>query len=502
MSARQARIARHTALNLFGQGAPLIAAFFAIPVITRALGPERFGVLTIGWAVLGYFSLFDFGLGRALTSLVAIAADTHDEERLGRLIWTCLAAMVPLGLAGLVVTWMFAGVLASDVLRISAGLQQETLATLRVLAVAVPVVIVTTGLRGVLEGLHRFDLSNALRLPMGLATFLAPVAVLPFTRSLPVIVGALLAARVVSLVAHWWFVVHVVPVLRRRVAIARSELRELLRFGSWMTVSNLLSPLMVTGDRFVIGGLISMTAVAYYTAPWEAITKLLMIPAAASMALFPAFSAGFRADPGLVRSRYELWMNVMLYGLAPVVLVTLLFGGDILRIWLGAEYGTNSAAVLRVLAVGVLVNSLGYMSYALVQAVGRPDLTAKAHALELPVYALLLWFLATRFGIAGVAVAWSLRCAIDAAVLHAMARRLLGETRAPLRTGRTLAMGMLAVLLAGATLPEGIGARIAYLAAGMLILGAVVWWLVLRGSERSALLARVNLAPRSASTPR
>jgi O-antigen/teichoic acid export membrane protein len=68
-------LARNTLYNLAGQIVPLIAALFAMPGLLAALGAERVGVLALAWAVVGYFSIFDFGIGRALTKLVA--------ERLG-----------------------------------------------------------------------------------------------------------------------------------------------------------------------------------------------------------------------------------------------------------------------------------------------------------------------------------------------------------------------------------------------------------------------------------
>jgi len=57
--------------NLVGQGVPLILAVFTIPPLIKGLGIDRFGVLTLAWMVIGYFSLFDFGIGRALTKVVA-----------------------------------------------------------------------------------------------------------------------------------------------------------------------------------------------------------------------------------------------------------------------------------------------------------------------------------------------------------------------------------------------------------------------------------------------
>ena len=73
------RLAHNSVLNLIGQGIPFLAAFFAIPLLIRGLGTDRFGVLTLAWMVIGYFSLFDLGLGRALTQVVAENASRGDH---------------------------------------------------------------------------------------------------------------------------------------------------------------------------------------------------------------------------------------------------------------------------------------------------------------------------------------------------------------------------------------------------------------------------------------
>src|SRR5713226_920143 len=93
-------LARNTVWNLLGNGAPMIVAVFCIPVLIRGLGKERFGVLTLAWALIGYASLFDLGLGRALTQLVAKKLGVGEEREIPALAWTSLLLMMVLGLAG------------------------------------------------------------------------------------------------------------------------------------------------------------------------------------------------------------------------------------------------------------------------------------------------------------------------------------------------------------------------------------------------------------------
>ncbi|MCK4486482.1 MAG: hypothetical protein KAU38_06960 [Desulfobacterales bacterium] len=68
---RGSRLARNTALNLLGLCLPLVVAIFAIPLLIKGLGTDRFGILTLAWVLIGYFSLFDLGLSHAPTKLMA-----------------------------------------------------------------------------------------------------------------------------------------------------------------------------------------------------------------------------------------------------------------------------------------------------------------------------------------------------------------------------------------------------------------------------------------------
>src|SRR6266446_631966 len=93
-------LARNTVWNLVGSGAPMLVALFCIPILIRGLGKERFGILTLAWALIGYASLFDLGLGRALTQLVAKKLGAGEEKEIPSLAWTSLLLMMLLGFTG------------------------------------------------------------------------------------------------------------------------------------------------------------------------------------------------------------------------------------------------------------------------------------------------------------------------------------------------------------------------------------------------------------------
>jgi O-antigen/teichoic acid export membrane protein len=419
------RLAWNTVWNLVGEGAPLLVAVVAIPQLLQQLGTARFGVLTLGWMVVGYFTLFDLGMGRALTNLVAQSLGDDGRDSLPPLIWTANILMLAFGIVGGAILAAASPWLIYSAMKIPPALQHETLQAFFLLSMAVPAVVSTTAFRGVLEAYQKFGAANAIRIPMGVFSFAAPLLVLPFSHSIAAVVAVLVVGRYLALIAHIVVCASLIPVMRSRVEWKRAAVGPLLTFGGWMTVSNVIAPVMVSMDRFFVGALVSLPAVAFYATPYEVVIKLLLIPAALAGVFFPAFSTTLVSDPLRARTLYgaSIWKLTLV--MAPLTLAVMVLAKPGLRIWLGPVFATNSALVLQILAVGVFFSSVAHLPFALIQGAGRPDWTGKLHLVELPIYLAMFWVLTTHFGIVGTAAAWTLRASGDVVALMIMGRRLL-----------------------------------------------------------------------------
>ncbi len=477
-------LARNTLYNLIGQGAPILVALFAIPLLINGLGTERFGVLTLAWMVIGYFSLFDLGLGRALTKMVAEKLGAGREQEIPALVWTTLFLMILLGLVGTLVVSLLSPWLVRDALKIPEALQSETLHAFYLLALSVPVVISTAGLRGVLEAQQRFELINAVRIPMGVFTFLGPLLVLPFSQSLFPVVAVLVAGRLLAWLVHLLLCFYVMPALRHGIVLQRVLTGPLIRFGSWMTVTNIVGPLMVYLDRFLIGAMISVTAVAYYATPYEVVTKLWLIPGALVGVLFPAFAASFVQDRNRTALIFGRGVKYVFLSLFPIILLIVTLAHEGLDLWLGAEFAQNSTRVLQWLAVGVFINSLAQIPFALIQGAGRPDLTAKLHLIELPFYLLAVWWLISAYGIEGAAIAWVARVVVDTLILFGMAQRFLSSSVSIIQFV-AFTMGALLLILTSVVLPMGMALKGPFLSLTLIAFVLVAWLLILAPEERS-----------------
>lgn len=483
-------LAKNTAWNLLGQLAPMLAAVFAIPWLIADMGVDRFGVLTLAWMVLGYFSVFDLGLGRALIVLVSEKLGAGRLEEIPSLTWTALWLMLLLGVTGGAVMWSLADWLAADALAIPSDLLPETTTTFRFLALSVPIVIVTTGLRGVMEAYQRFDLVNLARMPLSVLTFVSPLCVLPFSSRLDWIVLSLLAVRTVFFIVSVVLIRVVNPELLRPLHWDKRYLRTMLGFGGWMTVTNLVGPFMMYLDRFAIGSALGMAAVAYYVTPYELVTKLLVIPSALVGVLFPMFSSSLIADRSKIAPLFWAGVRWIFIGLFPAVLILCVFAEEGLSLWLSEAFAQHSVLVLQWLAMGVLINSLAFVPFGFIQAAGRPDLTAKLHLLELPPYLGLLWLGMAQFGLMGVAVVWTMRVAFDAFAMFYMASTLDAQLSWRFKDLFWFLLAVMVVLLG--CWVEPFFMRLSYTIMIIVSFAAAAWHRLLLSSERNFIKQRLK----------
>ena len=400
--------------NLLGNILPLAIGLLIFPLIISAYGAERFGLLALAWSLVGYFSLFDMGLSRALTQMVSERLSRQiDHAETVEMIRTSFRIMWLLGLVGGIVLWLVVPWLVTDTLKVSPDLNHETIQAFSILAFSIPLVVHTSALRSVLDALQMFKQASLIRVVLGVGTFAGPYIASLFDATLVFAAYSLVVVRVISWVMHF-YAVHNTALLKTKTLHYHARwLRPLFTFASWMTVSNIIGPLMVYLDRFVIAALIGASAVAYYVAPYEVVTKLWAVPAAISGVLFPLFAKEWQRNPLSSAKFLNQGVTYVLIFLYPPVLLLSLFAHEWLLIWLNPEFSKNGAVIVGWLAAGVLVNSVAQIIFAKVQGAGRADWTAKMHLLEVIPYLIILWYALKQFGIAGAAFAWFLRVTID-----------------------------------------------------------------------------------------
>jgi O-antigen/teichoic acid export membrane protein len=479
-------LARGTLWNLVGYIAPLVVAVAVIPFLIKRLGTAEYGVLTIAWGVVGYFGVFDMGLSNALTKFIAERIGRDAPGEISDIFHTGFALLLGSSVCGAILLALLAHPLANSWLSVPPDLRSQACTVFRLFAVALPFVVSVACFRGTLCAFQRFAVMNKIQIAVGTFSFAGPAIAAIFTRNLVPIVALLVASRAAAWLIYLFCCFQVVPSLSMRFRPRRKLIRPLVTFGGWISICNVTDPLFLYSDRFILGALVSMTAVAYYATPFDMVSRLWVIPDALNTALFPSYASSMRRDGRRATELLEKAGHYLFPLILSPVLVVVLFAHLILRLWINPSFAAHSGVVLQWLAVGVLFSSLARMPWTLMSAY-RPDYPAKLVMFEAPLYLGLLYGLIRLYGIEGAAVAWTCRSAFNCTVLHLMMWRALPQSaRAIKKNGVMLAMGVLAV--AGTVmLPAAIGPRALYLSLALTAVISATWFWVMSAEERTEL---------------
>lgn len=418
-------IIRNTAYNVAGLGLPLLAALVCIPYLIAQLGAERFGILTLIWAVVSYFGIFDLGMARALTQRLAALRRLGQTKEIAATCNSALLMLIVLSLLGALSLFLAAGVLVGWIGGVSRP--EETVSATRIVALSLPAVILTAGYRGILEAFEKFKVINIIRLPQGLFTFVAPAVLLALRprAGLDEIALVLALGRYGFLGLHQWACSKATRRETGAGLLTLSNLRQLLVQGGWITVSNVISQMVSYTDRFVIGAVITAQAVALFVTPLEIVLKLWIVPGALTAVLFPRMAQMAAQGAGAGADLYR--QSLVLIGLVvlPLAAAMAIYSREILLVWISAEFARDSALVMSILACGMLMGCFGQIGFTQIQGLGQAKWTALIYIVQLPLYVAAVWWAASSFGIAGVAWAWFARVVIDTLAMNEVAQRLM-----------------------------------------------------------------------------
>ena len=407
------KLLRNSLYSLLPAILPTFLAIVTLPMFVSAIGPGRYGVLSIAWIVLGYFGAADFGIGRAITQRISVMRDEGAAAR-ANAVWSALVSMAGFGLIGgllvyLSADWYFSGAFNAD-----AGIKGEIRSALWILALCNPVMAVSGVLSGALVGLERFKLVSLCSVLSNSALLLFPLATALFLdTSLSALILASLAARLLGgilLSAGVWLAF----LKGQPLAFSRGEIRRLANFGAWIMVTALIGPLMVFADRLMIGAVQNAAAVAAYAIPFQIASRTLIFPLSVTQALFPRF-AYEAAEESRARARdFAIFVGQLF---APLTIALICLASPLLQLWLGSAFDPRSVMVAQLVLAGFWANAIAQVPYGFIQARGNPRFTALVHVTELPFYLLLLYILGQQYGLTGIAAAFAVRCGVDCILL-------------------------------------------------------------------------------------
>lgn len=481
------KLALNSVWNLVGQAAPLVIAVALLPLLISRMGLERYGFLTLVWVLIGYASLFDFGIGRALTRVVSMHLGRQDTAGARHV---ADVGLVYLGLFGVLIGLVLAAAapwLATDLLKVPPALQQEVMHSLWLLAPSIPFVLMTAGYEGVMVAHQRFGVMNVLKVALGVATFLGPLVIVLYENRLEYVVAFVVAMRVLSNSVHRIACRKYCDYSFTFARPDRETSRQLFSLGGWMSVSNLVSPLLSYLDRFILGGLVAIQMMAYYATAHDLVSRTLMMPLAIMGAVFPV-AAGMAAGSAQAQRLFHGSVRVLFVVMVPITYTLFVLAHPGLELWLGADFARYGAPILQIMSVGILFNTMAQAPAAFIQASGNPKWMAQLHLAELPVFLFLLWWLTKEYGVIGTALATALRYSLDAIAVMVIAWRGVLKNLPGSPRGALVGIGLACAMFGLAATPQAAANPLLAFTLGMVVFALWAWRKLATPHERSLLL--------------
>jgi O-antigen/teichoic acid export membrane protein len=412
---------RNTLYNLLGSIAPMLVGMITVPAYLHIIGADRYGVLALVWLFLGYFGLFDPGITRAATFHIARLGNPGQEKDRESVFWTALALNTAFGLAGGIAVYFAARPIFMSTFKMPQEMRGEVMACLPWLAASIPVSIVTAVLGGTLQAREKFGVFNTINVVNAVLSQLVPLSVAYFHGpDLRWLIPTVLITRSVGAIPTCIVLIRALPI-GRGGRFSKSFVKDLFIYGGWITVTNLLNPLLTTMDRMLIGSLLSAQAVAFYTVPYNLVSRVSVIPGALVTSLFPRLSRAVGEESAQLASDSVVALAAIM---TPIVVLGMGAFHIFMRFWVGAHFADNAATAGVILLVGIWINGLAFIPQGHLQAIERPDVVAKFHAIELVPFLGLLWVGLHFFGLIGAAWAWTLRVTLDGMLLFLVAGRI------------------------------------------------------------------------------
>lgn len=405
--------------------------FVAAPLYAHLIGMEGYGLIGIFLTLQGLIQILEVGLTTAASRELArrcvtseCAATTRDYVRtLATLYWT---ATIGVSLA----SPLIAGVLVNRWLKFNELSAETAIAAVSALLITVVLQWPNSLYLGALMGLQRQVLANVIYGVGAIARVLATVAALVLiSNSVVTFFLVQTAVTVVTIgalaVGLWRALPGSSTTPRFRIALVRSS----VVLSAGISGVSLFSTCLNQVDKVILSRYLSMTDFGHYMMAWTLANSLYMLVTPICATVFPSLSqlAAVEDVPGIAKI-YSQSTQLVCVLLAPAVIVTMWFPGDILLLWT-KDAGTvaKSSSVVAVLMPAVLASAFLEVTLAVQRAFGWVRFSLWATGLSalvlLPVSLIAVWFLGAIGGAAAFAITKCIMSGAQIAFTHTLFRR-------------------------------------------------------------------------------
>ncbi len=388
---------------------PILLSIAVTPFIVRQLGIDAYGILSIVSVTLGFFAIFDLGLGLAAVRDIAEHYEKKDYIEINRVLSSILLTYLVIGTFGALVIVFAADFLTTQVINIPAQYLEVAKFAFYVAAFGFLFNMIIGVLGSIPKAIQRYDVSTKISIVFGTLTSLLMVLILYLGYGLKEVVILNLGISIVTGIVYIIVAKRLIPQIKIRFKFYKDIFFRLFKFGGFFLITGISGMVLLQLDKLLIGSLISVSLVTFYVIPSSITQRIQGLITSSVNILFPVTSALHGTGQiEKLQKVYRSVVKVVLVIATSIAVPVFIFAGQFLLYWLGPDFARESTTVMMFLVPTYLILGITSVPWSICLGVGKSNINALFSVLVAVLNVLLIFVLYKPFGLNGVAAAYFL----------------------------------------------------------------------------------------------
>ncbi len=397
-------------INLLYQLLSMGIALIFIPLSIKALGIESFGVYSLSITFLILFNYFNFGIAPSTTRELATAINQNQKDRINSLIVNSSLIMLYIGIFFFLFFFFLSGKISIFFFNGNVQLQDLLELFLNKIAWLSPLVFIIIIQRAILESIQLFKITSFIKMLLNSIIFIAPTILFIKSFSLNDIFDLIF---LIYLLASIYQTVYIYMFIVRKYdfIVNLNDQKYLLQVGSYIMLSGFLMAYLSYFDRYYIGYVnADASSLGYYTVCYDTVSRLNIIIWSLIAVLFPSLSIWFaNKEFNYIKKYLKVGFKLSFFILLYISSILILFGEEILRLWIDKTFSENATFMFQLLSVGVVFNAISIIPSRALIAFRKEKLLVALLSIESVIFTIILVFSISCFSINGAVYSYVIK---------------------------------------------------------------------------------------------
>ena len=334
----------------------VLAVFFLYPFCVQVLGEEQYGVWLLISSVTGYFALLQLGVPMANVRFVSKYYAQGDMEKVNEVVSSNFFFFTA---AGVVVLLCGVGIasLIDVVFQVPAEFRKIARLATIIATLNVALSFSFEVFEGLLHALQKFVYFNVVKNLLLIVRVVLTFVVLKYDNGLLVLAGLLVGVTLLQAMFFYGFIRLRHPEIKiRRRYFKFDVFKVVVSYSAFILLFQFAGKLSFNTSSLVIGGVISVAAIVFFTISNNFILYFMQLVTGISNALMPRVSQlDALGENDSLQEVYLHYSKLTSFIVVPVCFGFFIFGGDFIALWMGEKYRVVSGNVLSILTLSSLV---------------------------------------------------------------------------------------------------------------------------------------------------